>query len=176
MGLRESAPDRKWLQSKDRKRKDYNMVTAKRISRRRATGFTLIEMLVVVVVMAVLAAVVLPKFQNQSRRSKESALKSDLAQLRSAVATFQADTGYYPKALSDLTATSAATVSGAYDSSGTAQTITATDWHGPYITGTLPNDPVSNSAFTYAILSPNVGKVSASATGNDLAGVAYSTY
>ena len=152
------------------------MVTAKNGSRRKVSGFTLIEMLVVVVVMAILAAIVLPKFQDQSRRSKESALKSNLAQIRSSVATFQADTGYYPKALSDLAATSAASVSGAYDTSGTAQTITATDWHGPYITGSVPNDPVSASAFTYSVTSPNVGKVSSSATGNDLNGTAYSTY
>ena len=149
------------------------MLIAKRFVRR---GFTLIEMLVVVVVIAILAAIVLPKFQDQSRRSKESALKSDLAQIRSSVATFQADTGYYPKALADLAASSAAGVSGAYDASGAAQTITATDWHGPYITGTIPNDPVSSSAFTYSVASPTVGKVSASATGNDLNGVAYSTY
>jgi general secretion pathway protein G len=152
------------------------MITAKRISRRGFTGFTLIEMLVVVVVMAILAAIVLPKFQDQSRRSKESSLKSDLAVLRTAVATFQADTGYYPKVMADLAATSAATVTGAYDSTGTAATITATDWHGPYITGSIPVDPVSASAFTYSVASPNVGKISSSATGSDLIGTAYSTY
>ena len=155
---------------------DTTMVTVKNGSRRRTAGFTLIEMLVVVVVMAILAAIVLPKFQDQSRRSKESALKSNLSQLRASIATFQADTGYYPKALSDLAANTAAGVSGSYDASGTAQTMTATDWHGPYVTGTVPVDPVSSSAFTYSVTSPNVGKISSSATGNDLNGTAYSTY
>ena len=152
------------------------MVTAKWSSRRECTGFTLIEMLVVIVVMAILAAIVLPKFQDQSRRSKEAALKSDLSQLRSAIAIFQTDTGYYPAALSDLTAASAATVSGAYDTAGTAQTITAASFHGPYLTGTVPTDPVSASAFTYSVATPAVGQVTSSATGNDLNGTAYSTY
>jgi general secretion pathway protein G len=149
------------------------MGTPKRTSHH---GFTLIEMLVVVVVLAILAAIVLPKFQDQSRRSKEASLKSDLAVLRTAVATFQTDTGYYPKVMADLAATSAATVTGAYDSTGTAATITATDWHGPYITGSIPVDPVSASAFTYSVTSPTVSQVTSSATGNDLNGTAYSTY
>jgi general secretion pathway protein G len=154
---------------------DTTMVTVKNFSRR---GFTLIEMLVVIVVIAILAAIVLPKFQDQSRRSKESSLKSDLAVLRTAVATFQADTGYYPKVLADLTATTAATVTGAYDSTGTAATIAATDWHGPYITGSIPTDPVSATsvAFSYSIVSGTVGKVSSATTGNGLDGAAYTTY
>ena len=147
------------------------MVTAAKSMRR---GFSLIEMLVVVVIMAVLAAIILPKFQDQSRRAKEASLKTDLAQLRTSIATFQADTGFYPATLAALAATTAPT--SGYDSAGTSQTITSTDWHGPYITGSVPNDPVANSAFTYSIVSGTVGKVSASATGNDLSGTAYSTY
>lgn len=80
------------------------LVRAKTKGRR---GFTLVELLVVIVVLAVLAAIVLPKFMNSSRRSKESALRSDLKLIRNQVSLFQADTGTYPKALTDLTATTA---------------------------------------------------------------------
>ena len=70
--------------------------------RRNKLGFTLVELLVVIVVLAVLAAIVLPKFMNSSVRSKESALKSDLKLMRNAVSLFQADTGKYPSTLADL--------------------------------------------------------------------------
>ena len=149
------------------------MLAKLRPSRR---GFTLIELLVVIVVISVLALVIVPKFSNQGRRSKEATLRSNLSLLRSAVATFQADTGLYPLTLNDLVVTAAPT-NGADPSTGASTAITATDWKGPYITGSaIPNDSVSASAFTYSVTSPTVGKVSSSATGNGLDGTAYSTW
>ncbi len=141
--------------------------------KRRQKGFTLVELLVVVVVLAVLAAVVLPKFVNSGQRSKESALKSDLNLLRNAVQLFKTDTGAFPKTLSDLSATSAPAKG--LDSGGADATITASDWHGPYI-DTLPKDPVSGSDFTYTATSPGVGTVKSSATGNGQDGTAYSSW
>ena len=137
-------------------------------------AFTLIELLVVIVVIAVLAAIILPKFANQGKRSKEATLKSNLRLLRSAVSTFQTDTGAFPATLAALSATSAP--ASGLDTGGSSATITAADWRGPYIDGTIPNDPVSGAAFTYSVASPTVGKVSSSATGNDSTGVAFSTY
>jgi type II secretion system protein G len=143
-------------------------------SSRARRAFSLIELMIVIVIMAVLAAIIIPKFQDQSRRSKESALKSDLSQVRTAIATFQADTGFYPHVVTDLAATSAP--SQGYDSTATLQSVVAANWHGPYITGVVPSDPVSGSAFTYTTSAPGVGNVASSATGNDLSGTAFSTY
>jgi general secretion pathway protein G len=140
---------------------------------KRKKGFTLVELLVVIVVLAVLAAIVLPKFMNSSKRSKESALKSDLKLVRNAVSLFQADTGAYPKALTDLTAT-AAPAKG-LDSAGADATITATDWHGPYLQD-LPKDPIDGTDLVYTITSPGVGKVASDTTGNGLDGTAYTTW
>ncbi len=118
----------------------YHLI--ERARRRRARGFTLVELLVVIVVLAVLAAIVLPKFVDSSKRSKESALKSDLKLLRNAITLFHTDTGVYPASLADLAATSApATGAG-------GAPITATDWHGPYLQE-IPTDPISGSAFSY---------------------------
>lgn len=136
-------------------------------------GFTLVELLVVIVVLAVLAAIVLPKFMNSGQRAKESALRSDLKLLRNAVSLYDADTGYYPSSLADLSATSAP--SNGLDASGNQQSINASDWHGPYLQ-TIPDDPISGSAFTYSSTSPTVGAVTSSATGNGLDGTAYSTW
>ncbi len=140
---------------------------------RRYRAFTLVELLIVIVILAVLAAIVIPKFADASTRSKESSLKSDLKQIRNAVEIFKTDTGAYPAALTDLSAT-AAPASGK-DSTGTTKTITATDWRGPYVSS-VPNDPVSATAMTYSTASGTVGQVKPSATGSDSAGVLFSTY
>ena len=149
----------------------YLIETAGRRRGRRA--FTLVELLVVIVVLAVLAAIVLPKFMNSSTRNKESALKSDLKLLRKAISYFQTDTGAYPSALADLEATSAP--ANGLDLSGAQTKITAGDWHGPYLES-IPDDPVSGAALTYVTTSPNVGKVTSSASGNALDGTAYTDW
>lgn len=140
-------------------------------------GFTLVELLVVIVVLAVLAAIVLPKFMNSSARSKESALKSDLKLLRNAVSLFNADTGVYPKTLADLASTTAPTAATAkgLDSAGVEVAYQPGDWHGPYIQD-LPKDPISGTDYTYSTASGSVGKVTSSAAGNGLDGTAYSTW
>jgi len=125
-------------------------------------GFTLVELLVVIVVLAVLAAIVLPRFIGAGQRSKEAALKSDLKLFRNAISMFQTDTGYYPKTLADLAVT-AAPAKG-LDSAGTEQAIIAADWHGPYIQD-VPTDPINSAAFDYKVASPDVGKVASTATG-----------
>jgi general secretion pathway protein G len=153
----------------------YNI--AERAKRKGKHGFTLVELLVVIVVLAVLAAIVLPKFMNSSRRGKESALRSDLKLLRNAVSLFNADTGYYPKAMTDLTATTAPSVATAkgIDGSGVETSYLPADWHGPYLQE-LPKDPISGNDFTYSVASGSVGKVTSTASGNGLDGTAYSTW
>lgn len=144
-----------------------------RIGRARS-AFSLIELMIVIVIMAVLAAIAIPKYIDHSRRGTESGLRHDLSQVRTAIATFQADCGgFYPKTLADLAATTAP--SQGYDSSGTLQNITPADWHGPYV-GSVPPDPTTGTAFIYTVTAPNVGAVTSSNTGNDLTGVAFSTY
>lgn len=140
---------------------------------RNKQGFTLVELLVVIVVLAVLAAIVLPKFMNSGTRSKESALKSDLKLLRNAISLFQADTGAYPKSLSDLAATSAPATG--MDSAGADATITAGDWHGPYI-DSVPKDPITKGDFTYGTTSPNVGKVTSGSAATASDNTAYNTW
>lgn len=139
----------------------------------RRKAFTLVELLIVIIIIAVLAAIAIPKFSNSSQRSKESALKAELSLLRNGVELFKTDTGAFPANLSDLEAT-AAPASG-LDSAGAAKTITAADWKGPYV-NKVNNDPVSSAAFTYTKTSPNVGKITSSASGNGSDGTAYSTW
>lgn len=153
----------------------YNLVERSR--RRGRFGFTLVELLVAIVALAVLAAIVLPKFITSSRRSKESALRSELRLVRNAVSVFQADTGLYPRTLSDLTATKAPTSkeARALDSSGTEQSYNVADWHGPYLQY-LPKDPISGNDFTYSTEAGSVGQVTSSATGSALDDTSYNTW
>jgi general secretion pathway protein G len=141
---------------------------------RRERAFTLVELLVVIVVIAILAAIILPKFTNTGLRSKESSLKSNLALLRSAVSNYQTDTGLCPLQLSDLSATTAP-AKGANPTTGSSTALTATQWYGPYV-ASVPNDPVSGSALNYSVTAGSVGQVTSSATGNDSQGTPYSSY
>lgn len=142
-----------------------------RIARRKA--FTLVELLIVIIIIAVLAAIAIPKFANSSIRSKESALKAELSLLRNAVELFKNDCGCYPATLADMAATTAP--ANGLDAAAASKAITAADWKGPYVSK-ISNDPVGGSAFTYGITSPNVGKVTSSASGNSSDGSAYSTW
>jgi general secretion pathway protein G len=131
------------------------------------------ELLIVIIVIAVLAAIALPRFINSGLRSKEASLKSDLKIYRNGVQLFLNDTGAYPATLAALAATSAPATG--LDSAGASKAIIATDWKGPYIDAIM-TDPVSTNAFNYGVASPNVGKVTSSASGNGTDGTAYSSW
>ena len=79
---------------------------------RTRKGFTLIEMLIVIVVIAILALIVIPRLLGAGRRAKESALRGDLQQLRNAIQQFEADCGDFPLTLDQLVAANGAAIAG----------------------------------------------------------------
>jgi len=97
-------------------------------------GFTLVEMLLVLVILATLAAIVIPKVVGRSEQAKETAAKSQISSLETALDAFEVDNGYYPKTggLNDLI----------------AQPANATGWKGPYLSKGIPVDPWGNP-YTY---------------------------
>lgn len=141
---------------------------------RRRKGFTLIEVLIVIVVIAILAAIVIPRLLGAGRQAKEAALKATLQQLRNAVALFQAQCGCYPTNLIDLMATTAPTTGTLTD--GSTININADDFQGPYLTTpdmtALPTDPIDPTA-TWSYTA-SMGEVHSGATGSTLTGIAYS--
>ena len=142
---------------------------------RRYRAFTLVELLIVIVVLAVLAAIVIPKFADSGSRSKDSSLKSDLQVVRSAVDLFKTDTGAYPAALTDLTAATASPPAAGKDATGATKAINASDYKGPYLPN-VPADPTNSTTLAYSVAAGTVGKVTSANTGTDSSGIAYSTY
>ena len=65
-------------------------------------GFTLIEMLVVMAILATLLAIAAPRYFDSVERAKEAALLSNLRLLRDAIDRFQSDRNRYPETLQQL--------------------------------------------------------------------------
>jgi general secretion pathway protein G len=70
--------------------------------RRPDAGWTLIEMMVVVSLIMILAAIALPSYRNSIVAAKESALATDLYMMRDAIDQYHADKGKYPDSLDTL--------------------------------------------------------------------------
>jgi general secretion pathway protein G len=68
----------------------------------RSAGFTLIEVLVVMTILVILAAVGLARYNNSVKTSREAVLKTDLFQMREALDQYYADKGKYPSSLDAL--------------------------------------------------------------------------
>ncbi|MGD8241116.1 MAG: prepilin-type N-terminal cleavage/methylation domain-containing protein [Armatimonadota bacterium] len=144
---------------------------------KRRKGFTLIEVLIVIVVIAVLASIVIPRLLGAGRQAKEASLRAHLQELRNSIGLFQSHTGVYPAALADIMG-AAAPASG-LDVAGAAVAINASDYKGPYLTtasGNLPENPITNAVdWVYGTVAPDVGAVHAPA-GGALDGTDYSTW
>lgn len=65
-------------------------------------GFTLVELLVVMAIIATLLSIVAPRYFHSLDRSKETVLRQDLNIMRDAIDKFSSDTGKYPDDLAEL--------------------------------------------------------------------------
>ena len=70
--------------------------------RRSHRGFTLIEVLIVMVIITILAGISVAMYGNSVKRSKEAVLKQDLKEMREAIDAYHADKNKWPPALEAL--------------------------------------------------------------------------
>ena len=122
---------------------------------RRSRGFTLIEIMVVVVIMGILAALVVPKLMGRTGDARIVAAKQDIATLMGALKLYKLDNMHYPSTEQGLQALIAKPTSGP----------TANGWKTGGYVDKLPKDPWGNS---YQFLSPGIkGEVDIFSLGAD---------
>ena len=68
----------------------------------QSIGFTLLELMIVISIIIILAAVALPQYQKTIMHARESVLRNDLFTLRSLIDQYSADKGKLPQSLDDL--------------------------------------------------------------------------
>jgi len=67
------------------------------------SGFTIVELLIVIVVIGILAGLVFVQFNNVQGKARDSERKADIRLIESKLAEYRADNSAYPAALADLT-------------------------------------------------------------------------
>ncbi|MFM9836071.1 MAG: type II secretion system major pseudopilin GspG [Methylophilaceae bacterium] len=91
-------------------------------------GFTLLELLVVMVIVGLLVAFVGPKYFEQIGKSETKIARAQVAEIGKALDQYHIDTGHYPTTEQGLAAINRAPTN-------------ESKWAGPYLKKTVPNDP-----------------------------------
>jgi len=91
-------------------------------------AFTLVELMLVVTIIGILAALVIPRIAGRSEQARVTAAHADISGgIKTALDAFEVDNGFYPRSLQDLL----------------QKPNNAKNWHGPYLEN-FPVDPWNN--------------------------------
>lgn len=118
----------------------------------RASGFTLLELLVVLVIIGLLVGIVTPRYFSQVGKSEVKVARAQIQSFQDALDQYRLDVGRYPTTDQGLAALNA-------QPSGEAR------WQGPYMRKAVPSDPWGNP---YQYISPGEhGEYDLSSLGKD---------
>lgn len=112
----------------ERKKSIMNIVRR----RFRIDGFTMLELLIVLVILGLLTSLVAPQMLGKVDSSKQKSAIAQMQMLTTALDTYRLDVGQYPQQLSELTSSQ------------------ANGWDGPYLPSSVPADPWGNP-YDYSI-------------------------
>jgi general secretion pathway protein G len=107
----------------------YKILVRRARVRIRASGFTLLELLVVIVIIGLLAAYVGPKYFSQLGKSEVTIAKAQIESFEKALDSYRLDVGHYPATEERLDALMSASASA------------TPKWNGPYLKKAIPLDP-----------------------------------
>ena len=139
-------------------RKQRHLAARRGITKASAAGFTLIEVLLVVVIIGILAAIVVPRLGGRTKEAQVAAARATFDGLSLAIDQYEVDNGSYPASLQALLTKGS-----------------ESNWKGPYLKkGTLPLDPwgkeyvytPSESSYVIKSLGPDGGESADDVTSN----------
>ncbi|MGB5259737.1 MAG: prepilin-type N-terminal cleavage/methylation domain-containing protein [Gammaproteobacteria bacterium] len=155
----------------------------------RQTGFTLVELLIVAIILAILAAIVVPQFASSTADAADSALRSNLAGIRSSIDLYTQQHGStFPGAAQSTGGACAGGTAGSgaadspeafeeqlrFYSNAAGQTCSIADVpaggvveypFGPYIKNPIPANPVTSDGTIVVVTTGNLAMVGAGAGG-----------
>jgi prepilin-type N-terminal cleavage/methylation domain-containing protein len=137
------------------------------------TGLTLIEILIVVILMGIIAAVAVPRLSTSTNEAQVNTLDTNLSALRNAIEQYSAQhLGRYPGQYKETDGTTAVTTDAEAQAAFTAQLTTYSDRNGktsatkdvnfpfgPYFRGALPKNPLPTASNTVAADFDEVGSI-----------------
>ena len=160
-------------------------------------GFTLVEILIVVVILSIIAAIVIPRMSNASMEARENMLRDDLRFLRSQIALYRAQ--HHDRAPGTILggggapsgATFVAQLTTYSDDSGNTSAVQTPAYpYGPYLLA-MPRSPMNEKSdvllstagtlpsvddTTGWIYDPTMPEIIANQSGSDTGGVPFATY
>jgi general secretion pathway protein G len=115
--------------------KNKSTIHDSRFTRGVAKAFTLTELMLVVAIIGILAALVIPRIAGSSEHARITAAQADInGGIKTALGNYEVDIGQYPKSLQDLVVMPG--------------NLSKDRWHGPYL-DTVPLDPWHNGYIYY---------------------------